>query len=54
MGKWCLNCGKVMKQPEMTHCSDECVLEDVKKSESKRDNDSKSSEHWKEGSDPWK
>lgn len=53
MGKWCLNCGKVMKHTELTHCSDECLLTYVKKSESKRkDNDG--AEHWDEESDPWK
>ena len=51
MGKWCLNCGKVMKHSEMTHCSDECILKDVKKSESKR-KDGKSIEYWKDESDP--
>jgi len=57
MGTWCLNCSKVMKEPELTHCSDECVLEYVKKSESKREDDNydgKSVEYWKEGSNPWR
>jgi hypothetical protein len=53
MGKWCLNCDKVMKQSELTHCSDECVLKHVKKSKSKRKN-GKGIESWKEKSDPWK
>ena len=42
-----------MKEQEMTHCSDECLMEHVKKSESKQD-DEKSAEYWLEESDPWK
>lgn len=53
MGKWCLNCGKIIKDQELTHCSDECLMEYVKKSKSKR-MDGKSAEFWKEESDPWK
>lgn len=53
MGKWCLNCGKIMKYQELTHCSDECLLADVKNSESKR-KDGDDAEYWKEESDPWK
>ncbi|WP_420545309.1 hypothetical protein [Nitrosopumilus sp.] len=53
MGKWCKKCGKIMKDPELTHCSDECLLADVKDSESARQ-DGKGVEYWKEESDPWK
>lgn len=53
MGKWCLNCGKIMKDPELTHCSDECLMESLKKSKSKRKDD-KGVEYWQEESDPWK
>ncbi len=42
-----------MKDPELTHCSDECLLADVKDSESARQ-DGKGVEYWKEESDPWK
>ena len=41
-----------MKHPELSHCSDECVLADVKNSKS-LDVD-KGVEYWKEESDPWK
>ena len=53
MAKWCLNCGKIMKNPELTHCSDECVLKYVKQSKSKQKK-RKGAEYWKEESDPWK
>ena len=52
MGKWCKRCGKIMKNQEATHCSDECLLEDMKKSKSARD-DGNGVESWKETSDPW-
>ena len=42
-----------MKHSEMTHCSDECVLEYVKKSKSRRE-DASGVECWKEESEPWK
>jgi hypothetical protein len=53
MGKWCLNCGRMMKNPELTHCSDECLMNHVKKSKTKR-NDNKDAESWEEKTDPWK
>lgn len=53
MGEWCLTCGKIMKESELTHCSDECLMEYVKKSKSKRV-DNMDAEHWQEESDPWK
>ncbi len=53
MGKFCKNCGKLMKNPKLTHCSDECLFADKKKSKSKRDND-KGIERWENKTDPWK
>ena len=41
-----------MKNPDATHCSDECLLAEIKDSESKRD-DGKGIESWKERTDPW-
>ena len=32
MGEWCTNCGRVMKYQELTHCSDECLMEEIKQS----------------------
>ena len=34
MGKRCIRCGKPVKKPELTHCSDECRFESYLKSES--------------------
>ena len=53
MGKWCLKCGKVMKNPELTHCSDECLLADIKNSKT-LDADGLGAEKWSEESKPWK
>jgi hypothetical protein len=53
MGEWCKNCDKIMKDPELTHCSDECLMKHVKKSESGQGGE-KSAEYWMEESDPWK
>jgi len=39
MGKFCKKCGKIMKHPELSHCSDKCILADVKISESKKKDD---------------
>jgi hypothetical protein len=47
MASWCKNCGKVMKFPEPTHCSDECLLSDVKNSKT-LDPDGKGAENWGE------
>jgi len=41
-----------MKHPELSHCSDECVLADVKNSKSLGGD--KGIESWREESDPWK
>lgn len=41
-----------MKNSDATHCSDECLLKEMKKSKSKRD-DGRGVESWKEKSDPW-
>lgn len=40
-----------MKDPELSHCSDECLLSNVKNSESLAD---EGAESWNEASDPWK
>ena len=33
MGQYCKECEKFMKNSEMTHCSDECLLSSVKNSD---------------------
>ncbi len=53
MGKFCKNCGKLMKVHKLTHCSDECLFADKKKSESKNGNDN-GIKNWDEKSDRWK
>lgn len=53
MGKWCLNCGKIMKNIELTHCSDECLFADIKNSKTLGP-DGKGAETWNEESEPWK
>jgi len=30
MGEKCLNCNKKMDYPELTHCSDECLFDEIK------------------------
>lgn len=51
MGKFCKHCGKLMQNPELTHCSDECLLADKKESKSK--DEKRGIESWDERSDPW-
>ncbi len=41
-----------MKRPELSHCSDECIFEDMEKSESLNKNHG--AELWDEETDPWK
>ena len=41
-----------MKNPEMTHCSDECLLEYVRNSRSLAEDDV-GAISWDERSDPW-
>ena len=53
MGKFCMNCGKIMKNSELSHCSDECLLSDIKNSEPVKKN-TKGAELWNEKSDAWK
>ena len=53
MGKQCTRCGKSLKNPELTHCSDECLMEDIKKSESLH-KDGDDAVKFDEKSDPWK
>lgn len=52
MGKYCENCGKFMKNFEMTHCSDECLLSSIKNSSSLTGNWIDAIV-WDERSDPW-
>lgn len=52
MGQYCKNCEKFMKNSEMTHCSDECLLESVRNSKSLAKT-SFSAVSWDERSDPW-
>ena len=52
MGKYCKVCKKFMKNPQLTHCSDECLFSSL------RDTDSQSTfgidvSFWDEKSDPW-
>ena len=42
-----------MKNPDPTHCSDECLFEDIKDSKSLKE-DAKGAEFWNEKTDPWK
>ncbi len=53
MGKYCKQCAKLMKKPKLTHCSDECVMVGIKKSESLL-KIGKDAEKYEEKSDPWK
>ena len=53
MGKYCKNCEKFMKNQDMTHCSDECLLLSIKDSTS-LDEYGYSAITWDEKSDPWK
>jgi len=53
MGKRCTRCDKLVKKPELTHCSDECLMADIKKSESLRKN-GKDASKFNEKTDPWK
>ena len=53
MGKFCKKCGKLMKNIKATHCSDECLLSDIKNSKL-ADESSKGIESCNEESDPWK
>lgn len=48
-----MTCGKIMKNSELSHCSDECLLSDIKNSESIK-KDIKGVESWDEKSDSWK
>ena len=42
-----------MKNPELTHCSDECLLSDLKNSTTLNP-DGLGAEKWNEESEPWK
>ena len=52
MGKYCKNCGDFMKNPEMTHCSDECLLLSIRNSDSLT-TDGIDATTWDDKSDPW-
>ncbi len=52
MGQYCEKCEKYMKNSEMTHCSDECLLAFVKNSNILTENGI-STITWDERSDPW-
>lgn len=52
MGKFCKKCGRLVRNPKATHCSDECLFADIKKSKS-LDKISKGVEVWGEDADPW-
>ena len=51
MGQYCKNCHKFMKNPEMTHCSDECLLEVIQGSTSLLKGGINAM--WDERADPW-
>jgi hypothetical protein len=51
MGQYCKNCGKKMKNPKLSHCSDECVFTSVKNSKSV--SNKYKAELWDEKADPW-
>lgn len=51
MGKYCENCEKFMKNPDLTHCSDECLLISIKNSNSL---EGYGAITWDDKSDPWK
>ena len=42
-----------MKNPGLSHCSEECLFEDIKNSKSLKD-DAKDVEFWNEKTNPWK
>ena len=52
MGKFCKKCGKIMKKPKASHCSDECLLKNIKNSKS-LNKISSGVEAWGEDADPW-
>ncbi|MCE9652922.1 MAG: hypothetical protein K8Q89_07715 [Nitrosarchaeum sp.] len=52
MGDFCKKCGKIMKNPLLSHCSDECIFADIKNSSSVEE--LKGAESWDEKTDPWK
>ena len=52
MGHYCENCEKFMKNSDMTHCSDECLLFTIKNSDTLTENGLRA-RTWDEKSDPW-
>ncbi len=53
MGKFCMNCRKLMEKPELSHCSEECLFEDLKDTKSLKEA-VKGAEFWNEKTDLWK
>ncbi len=52
MAQYCENCGKFMKNSDVTHCSDECLFELIKNSESLNETGFDAIA-WGESTDPW-
>lgn len=52
LGKWCQNCGRVMKNPKLTHCSDECLMTSIKNSKTLNP-EGQGAQGWNDESDPW-
>ena len=52
MGQHCENCKKFMKNSDLTHCSDECLLESIRNSKSLEESEIDALS-WDERSDPW-
>lgn len=51
MGKFCKECGKVMRKPSLSHCSDECIFAHIKNSKSLSKGNRV--EQWGDKADPW-
>ena len=51
MGKRCQNCDKEMDNPELTHCSDECLFDTIKDSVLLENNNMSTMDDW--DSNPW-
>ena len=52
MAQYCENCKKFMKNPDLTHCSDECLLDSIRNSTSIIENGINAIS-WDERTDPW-
>lgn len=51
MGEKCQNCSKKMDSPELTHCSDECLFDEIKIERSIDDGAFSPTDDW--DSSPW-